>query len=598
MANKKLTEKDYDERGFQDALKLAEALRAKGSEKQTLLKKAEDIFLMRWSPRKGESDLKVTISPDGKNKLKGAVRLLTAASPNFRVPREKNNPDVEQMSSDLEQMAQTMWLMSNHVQGVRVERDAALSGFLYDEMILRVICLQDVVDNLKEKPDGIDKWEEMRWEARLDQATKNQALTPYMYEVTSPMLATIQYGRFGAEMAYSEVKRSVADVKAQWGAAAYEAIGTKKNSEDVTECTLMDTTFEYVWLAENKKEPIFANAHGLPMMPLVAVRAEGSRLFEKTADQYDPFLKTMAESGLWDLQNNILTATRTNMVATLNAQWAFKQGKEEDNIQPMHDKFLGMWKLPPGSSLEPLLKDVLSKDVVGAMELVRAVNSESTIFDAALGAGAGKGDPYGLVSLMSQAGRLPLVGVQTMLGEALAKAMEITFAWMKYQGKGSKVTAQYGKDVKLKASDIPDTIRFECEVDIDLPQDKMQMANVGAKLMEMGASWEYVASYMGIENPDQMQKQAWMEQARKVAGAKAMERVMMIIEQMMAPPQTPPPAPPQLSTVGEGGMPPEPTRPPMPTGGPPAPQTPRGMPTEQDMEGGMPPVPPEMEGMM
>ena len=606
MVNKKLTEKDYDERGFQDALKLAEALRVKGSEKTGLLKKAEDVYLMRWSPKKGTSDLKVTVSPDGKNKLKGAVRLLTAAVPKFRVPREKNNLDVEQVSSDLEMMAQTMWLMSNHVQGVRVERDLALSGFLYDEIILNVICLKDVVDNLSQKPKEIDKWEEMRWESRLEQAKKYQAMTPYMFEMASPMVAHPQYGRFGVEMIYNEVKRRVADVKGLWGADAYEAIGSKKDSDEVTECTLMDTSFKYVWLAENKSKPIYAGILGLPMMPTVAVRAEGTRLFDKTTDQYDPFLKTMAESGLWDLQNNILTATRTNIVATLNAQWVFKQGQIGDVITPMHEVFLGLWSAPPGSSLEPLAKDALSKDVIGAMELVRAMNSESTIYDAALGAGAGKGDPYGLVSLMSQAGRLPLIGVQKMLGEALAKAMEITFTWMKENGDGTKVSAKYGKDLELKASDIPDVIRFECDVDIDLPQDKLSMLSAGKAAVEMGASQEWALSeFAGIENPEAMRKQKVKEQAWDAVGPWVVQQVMKVVEGMMKP-STPPPAPPQPGTVGEGGMPPVdmasmPTQPPtegmMPQGGPPAPQTPRGQPTPADMAGGGMPMPPEMGGM-
>jgi len=601
---KKLTEKDYDERGFHDALKLAADLRTKGQEKQALLRKMEDIYLMRWSLQSGSEQVKLTISPDGKNKLKGAVRLLTAASPKFRVPSEKNNPDAQQSSSQLEQVAQTMWLMSNHVQGLRVERDAALSGFLYDEVILNVICMADIVENLSKKPEGIDKWEEMRWEGRKAQAEKNAAMTPYLYEVASPMLVYPQYGRFGVEMVYSEVKRRVADVKSHWGASAYEALGARRDTDEVTECTLADTTFKYVWLAESKGKPIYADAHGLPCLPIVAVRTEGTRLFDKVKDQYEPFLKTMADSGLWGLQNSILTAMNTNMSATMNAQWTFTQGQSTDDIEPMHDKFLGMWKLPPGSRLDTLTKDILSKDAVGAMELVRMMNSESTIFDQALGAGAGKNDPYALVSLVNQSGRLPLVGVQTMLGEAFAKAMEVTFTWMKTLKQGTKVSEKYGKDLELTAKDIPDTVRFECKVDIDLPQDKLSMLSAGKAAVELGASEEWALSeFAGVENPEAMAKQKWIEQARKVAGEMAMKQVMDAIQGMMAqqnqptqPPPMPqggpqqPPVPPEMM---QGQPPMQGQRPPMPQ----QPQTPRGQPTEADLAGQMP-VPPEGMGGM
>jgi hypothetical protein len=605
METKKL-DYEHDKKGFEEAQKLAVALRAQGEKKKEVLKKCENIYLMRGESITASKELRKAVSPDGKNKLKGARRLLSAAVPKFRVPREKNNAEVEEISSTLEQVAGVMWNMSNHIQGLRLESELALSGFLYDEMIVNVICLQDVVDNIEAAyADEEDKWEKARWEGRLKQAKNQAALTPYLIEAVSPMIYFPQYGRFGTSSVFSEMKRTIAEVKAAWGARALKAIGAKKDTDTVTECTVLDNTFKYVWLNENKGEPIFADVHGMAMMQTVAVRAAGSSLFSEAADQYDPFLKTMSESGLCELQDSILTALNTNLNATLEAQMIFTQGQANDDIVPMFDKFLGMWKLPPGSRLEWMVKDVLSRDIIGALELVRGINSESTIYDQALGAGSGKSDPYGLVSLLSQAGRLPLTDVQKMMGELGARTQEVAFSWWKANGKKSKLQAKYGQDLTLNPSDIPETIRFECIVDIDLPQDKLQMANTGAKFREMGASEEWVlTNFAGIENPDQMAKQSFIEQARKVAGQAKIEEIVRKLMTPAAPP-TPPPAPPQMSTSGEGGTPEQmqmmqeqqmqQAQQMQGAGGmPPGVQTPRGMPTEADMQGGMPPMPPEM----
>ncbi len=600
MATKKL-DYDHDKKGFEEAQKLAEVLRAQGQKKIAVLKACEDIYLMRKKPNLSK-EVKQTVSPDGKNKLKGARRLLSASVPHFRVPREKNT-DAEEMSSTLEQVAGVMWSQSNHIQGLRLESELAFSGFLYDELILNVICMQDVVDDVQAAhSDESDKWEKARWEGRLDQAKNQAALTPYLFECVSPMNYFPQYGRFGVSSMYSEMKRTVAEVKAQWGARAVKAIGMKKDTDSVTECTLIDNTFKYVWLTENKTEPIFADVHGMAMMQTIAVRAAGSSLFTEAADQYDPFLKTMAESGLDEMQNRVLTAVNTQLSATLDTLWDFTQGVAGDDIEIDHSKFLGVVKHGPGSSLKPFTKDILSRDVIGALELVRGINSESTIYDQALGAGSGKSDPYGLVSLLSQAGRLPLTDVQKMMGELGARTQEVAFSWWKKSGKKTKLQAKYGKDLEINPSDIPATIRFECDVDIDLPQDKMQMANTGVKFVELGASLEWALSkFAGVENPDQMAKQKWFEQARQAAGMKKIEE---IVTQLMTP--TPPPAP------EEGGMQGQPTPEQMAMmqqaqaqgqtqgqtqGGPPAPQTPRGQPTEADMSGQVPPMPPGMGGV-
>ena len=590
---KKPEQFDYDERGFREAKELFAQLESDGTKKAEVLKASRDIYLMDWKGKPKSKQVNVTISPDGKNKTKGAVRLLTATVPKFRLPSEKNDPSVEKISSDLEQMANTMWSRSNHIQGVKVERDLALSGFVYDEMILAVICMNDIVERMKEglEAAGDDKWEKARWEGRLKQAEANAALTPYQFEIMDPLTTSVLYGRNGQEVVSAKVKRKASDVRSHWGARAEKILAGKKDTEEVTECRLVNMTFEYVWLQEKAGEPIFADIHELPFIPIVAVRAEGSRLFEDVRAQYDPFLKTLADSGIWELQNRMFTALNTNITATLDAQWVFKQGQVGDTLKPNFSQLLGVWELPPNSSLEPLTKDIVSKDVLQMWSLLTKTMDDSTIYNQSLGEGAGKGDPYALASLLHQAGRLPLSGVQKMMGEALARMMEITFQWMKHNKKKSKMQAKYGTDLTVDPKDIPAVLEFECTVDVDLPQDKLQQANI-AGMLQKGqlASDEWIqGNVLGIENPDQVRKQIFKEMATKVMGGKVVEQV---INQMM----TPPAPPPNGNPNGAGG--PVPTDPNNPQG-PADPRAGMNMPVQGGlppaMAGPMPQQPPDMQ---
>jgi len=150
-------------------------------------------------------------------------------------------------------------------------------------------------------------------------------------------------------------------------------------------------------------------------------------------------------------------------------------------------------------------------------------------------------------------------------------------------------------------------------VNVDLPQDKMQMANTCAKFVEMGASREWaLQNFAGIENPEQMAKQRWFEQMGELAGQKASEWALQTIWQVLTQGNQPPaqvaggqgqPSPEQMMQMqGQGQPAPEQiqqaqAQAQQAPGGPPQPQTPRGMPTQADMQGPMPPMPPEMGGM-
>ena len=98
----------------------------------------EKMFLMEWEDEKpetaGKDWIKLTISPDARNKALGAIRLMTATDPKFSVPFDKNSKDGKEQSSKLEKAASAIWSISGRVRQNPLHYDAVTSAVLFGEI--------------------------------------------------------------------------------------------------------------------------------------------------------------------------------------------------------------------------------------------------------------------------------------------------------------------------------------------------------------------------------------------------------------------------------------------------------------------------------
>ena len=130
-----------DIRHFDQQLKTANTGRS------TLWDQMEEIFFMDWDERKKVSkiadDVKLTLSPDGRNQVLGAARLIFATDPQWSIPNDQNNPAGKGVSDNLEKAARIMWNAAGKVAGAPIHYDAILSGLLYDQVNLSIISTAD-----------------------------------------------------------------------------------------------------------------------------------------------------------------------------------------------------------------------------------------------------------------------------------------------------------------------------------------------------------------------------------------------------------------------------------------------------------------------
>lgn len=531
---------DFNMEGWNDAQTIAKELYTNLGSKRTEMKDYEDAYFMDWDKEGGSAEdktIKVTISPDLRDKVRGATRLITATSPSWELPKKSNAAKGDEKSNRIEKAANLMWTRSNSIQGAKVERDAAFCGFLYDEIIIQIVATQDILTQME---DGLKnaktKDQKKRWEGEVKHAKEVVAKTPYLYETVSPTSAEIVRGRTGIEYFYVTLEKRVDEIEAEWGYRASRLLGDKKAYDKMILEQVWDRTFRYVWV-QGIDRPIYAEPHGLAKIPVATSIPEGSpRLFsDKVARQREPLLYGAIKSNLWKRTNMIWTATMTNAAALLNAQFVLNQATIEDKVRPDHSTVGGIITVPPGAQLKPLVKELVNPEAMGLLREARGVIDQTTIYNQALGQNLEGSDNYSLVSLVAQAGRLPIVGVREGLSTALNNAMQITFACLKEKGS-VKMHDRTQETLELQADDIPDMLEFDVKVDVDLPQDKVAMGGVAASLVESGLASKQFArlNFLNMNNSEEEQQQIWKERAGDAMEEMELRKVLIWVAQTKA----------------------------------------------------------------
>lgn len=554
----------------------------------------EEAYLLKWNEeaktRRVMENSKITKHPGARNALLGAIRLLTATDPQWSVPFDENDTDAQSGSEKLEKFARAMWDVAGRIRQAPVHYDVVTSMLTFAETHIAVTKTSDMVEAAK----GGTKAAQIK-------AENIAQLTPYVFDVWDPRTGYPEIGSYGLIAFYREINTTSGLVMDEFGDAARAIYkDPAKRYDTATLCHFWDYENRYVWIA-GQKRPLVQEKHGLPFIPVVVQLGEGSRLFSKPEYQRQPFLYTMVESGLWARQNLMLTVLYTLAFAMgSNPLYVYQANQPGKEISIDWSKPGGVANIEQGESLSPMLKQVLDPSLMTSYEIAEQLSEESTIHGQTLGEPLGENAPFSMVALLHQAGRLPLLVSQRLASWAIADAAKMALMWMREDGV--RGTAGYRHEsMTLKPSEIPDNFTIEAKLEIDLPQDMLQQANVYKLLTEgenpaVSAEWGR-EKILNIGQPKEMQKQIWNEQAGNMMFMQFIQDQIAVLQQQQQQQQQMPPGgmppmgmPPQEQVQPQlQGLPPE-----MMQGGMQAPEMGQGMPPGMMPPGGMPPE----EGMM
>lgn len=519
-----------DPKIYKDCMDQATLLQANYGGRAAQNAKIEQIFFMDWGDqgkfKKQMDNAKITISPDGRNAANGAWRLMIASDPVFSVPSDANDIAAKAKSEPIEKFANQMWMTAGKVAGSPIHYDAVLSAILYSDVNIAVTSVQELQNYALGKTPA--------FQARIKDIANR---TPYLFNVWSPTQCYPRFDRLGLNAHYRVTKTTVAEILNTYGSLAGFLEGEPKNKE-YNNREWWDLEFHCIGV-EGKDTPILAEAHKLPFIPIVSAVTEGSTtLWSKPEQQRQPFLYAVSKSGFWERQNLALSVLYT-MLFSIGANPMFLYEAKDPNKKLIVDytKPGGMVTVELGEKYGPLAKIVIDPSVLQGLSTADQKIIESTMYRQALGEPLG-GNPAGfMVSLLNQAGRLPLSATKQRLGWAIAEAVELAFKWMRFEKK-KRTTNFKGQSTTLFAKDIPDPLEIEAQLEIDLPQDQLQMAQIadaisGGENPLVSQKWAR-ENILHIGQSDEMTVDIWRERASQLMALRYWMEQKAQLDQMIA----------------------------------------------------------------
>ena len=521
--------------------------------------------------------VKFVADPSPRVRTQGAKRLLTATEMSFSIPHEDNAAEAD-MIDNLEEAAKTIWWRSGLANGAPLEEDMVLSALLFDEVHVQV---NKTADMLKHFEEGVEAQKKINKDyepapaikERIERLSKS---TPYLCEVVNVEAGYPEWDALGLRRYFSKRTVTRGYLLDMYGLACDDP------HEEVVLCDLWDLEWRHIWIEEQEDEPIVQEKHGLPFIPIVCYLVEGSRNIWRDPDkQRQPFLYTMQKAGLWDLNTIWLSSMATNvktfgLIANFIYQGDGSPRYESTGVMAVHS-------VGPDESLAPMEMPINGKAVQDMYGLTDELTTQATIYPQSLGAPGGSGDPYSKTALLHQAGRLPLVTIQRQVANCAAEAMWLALRWMRHE---PEQYAARGKTqaVEIDAGQIPEFLVVEAALEIDLPQDQLQMMNVAGQSRQlMGDAWtienvvneaqpKQVIMQRTAEEVFQFNKQMYfqrMQQQAQMEIQQAQMQQQMMAQQAQMEMQGGPPMSPEEEAAlaqAEGGAPmmPEPDRPPVP----------------------------------
>lgn len=556
-----------EKKEFKDIQSYTDEIIAGYAERDALYIDIEDAYLLNEVDMPQKDWVKISMSPDARNKTLGAVRLLTAAEPKWTAPRDKNKDTLEEeIASDLEKAAAMMWTAAGRIKKTPLHYSAALSALLYGEIDIAIISVNELI-KAETNP------------AKKNRLKKIAKKTPIIWEVLSPKVCYPVYDTFGlaAHVVYREMK--IIDVENRIGPAAVDQLQGKNKTDVVDFYEYWDETYHVVWLG-GESEPLLMDEHKLPMIPIASAIVEGGDLFE---DEYkwQPFLYTTVKSKTHARSSLIMTLMYSNAFATgANPVLVYETDDIDKPLTVDYDTPGGVLKIKRGESLTPLKREAIDQSMKELYQIAQQKSEESTLYSQTLGEPLGGNAPYSMVALLSQSGRLPLIPYQRMISSAITDAMMNGLDILRTQGHRKFKVGTQETGIDLDLSIVPEDIELNAALDIEMPQDEFQQARIAMEVVKNGLlSIERARErYLNIGQSDNETRQIYKEKyvdflANLEFQRKAQEAQMQ--QQMQQQ---------QMMQGQQGQM--------MPPQGPP-----QGMPPE--MMGQMPPqMPPGMEGQM
>lgn len=466
--------------------------------------------------------------------VQAGVRTLASNYPKVTIYPPRDLPEQKAQANEWEKVLKWHLMSADRRRPVGVVTDTVLSALLYHAVALMVVDLDHQLEQIKAVEADDTRIKALRRHSK------------FVINTYNPMDVHTLRSSYGTEAVLLCQERLASEVVAEWGKAAGAVM--KKLADDgewVKYYDYMDYTDRCVWAASGKGDSmdiISPKEHGLDFLPWVALMG-GSTLEDREADKYHPMLYALHKTGLFDniniLKSVILTDEaikpwKTDMVIEGEGV-AYDEPVERDFEDPD-----GLMILPAGKTARPIARQGLDP---GKNELIAQMQAEigrTTVPSVLQSGDTLSGESYAGLNMRVQVAMGALKPGKELAEKALAEMFSLMLLWT---AKGEKPLNARGVD---KRTDLgmqyeidPETIDTEniyitVELKPDNPTDRVQQANAGMILQQLGYPKEYVLEQVGVEDPQAAMKQFWIERLKEARIQNIIDLERMQMEQGMA----------------------------------------------------------------
>lgn len=474
--------KAIDKTKAAELLKDAVELKSEYSKRDQEFDEYERAYLCKTNVSVRGDMIKNTISPTARNKVEGAIRLLTSQQPIFRVESYSNREDQEKID-ELETMLSRWWEMSGRITNNKLLKQMMESAVLYDEMHTSVTLLKDYSDN---------KADDRRVKRMLD-------LTPVLFQSWNPRYGYPSFDELGLTVYYRETEDSWTNVRRKYSDLLEN---TKEDATGNVKVGLYyDLTHYAVWI---DGEPVICEEHGLSQIPINVTIVNGSSFFQNREDQRQPLLFSLMRSKLWERENMLYTILYSQLFAIGMTPILVYKTNDQKSLALKMDNTAGfsVATLGAGDSLDILAnKGILPQETQNLMTMTTDAINNTTIHNTAFGERYAGDMTFSETSLLSQAARLPLIHPQKMGGFGISSVMELALQVMRDKG-----VSYNNNGITIRPKDIPNDMQINATLDVILPQERLQNATLAKMLVESGlVSSEWAQdNVLGITNTSRM----------------------------------------------------------------------------------------------
>jgi len=527
------------------------------SDRQTTIQmfdRMEDIFNLEPGDLPDHDWIRQTVSPDARNKLQGAVRLLTATDPVWSISYDRNDYALKDRFSPLEKFAARAFSASGRITKKPVHFDAVLSALLYGEVHISVASTKSI--------------EKLTGSARAQDATR---FTPAIWSILPPRCGYPEFDVLGLCTYLYRQEITIGKLLGMFGDKVKNYVGDRSRFDKVYINDFYDDVNRVSW-TDDGDGAIMAEPHGYPCIPIATGIVEGSNLFIRSGqDQVQPFLYTLDKSQVHNRQSELMTVIFSLLYSMgVSPNFVFEALNAERQLPPIDMRHpFNVIPIIKGESFTSLQSQLFKPEMSNALTLLDQKVTESTIYNQTLGQPISGQAAYSTTALLNQSGRVALIPAQKITSWVLGDAQQIMFKMLKQDGGTSKIGGD-NSSIELKAADIPDVFEIECQLEIDMPTDDRQNAQIAAQLTGgdnplTSVRWAR-EKILKIGQSDDMEKEIFDEKMTlakfQMELAKQQQQLQMQLQQQAMPqqpqgvqPQQPLPGQPQQGASQQ--MPPE-----------------------------------------